>query len=128
MISSTSADSRSSVEQILDLPQLLDRCMGQLAFADMCLTRFQQQLQADVEQLQQFGNAGNTVEVARLAHLIRGSACTIAATALASRAAALESAARRAPTDDTQLSSATHDLMDEVQRFIEAVPSFHLGS
>jgi len=108
--------------QVLNLPELLDRCIGDFAFAERCLVKFQQQLKADVERLQEAVNAGDTVEAARISHLIKGSAATVAATTLAERANAVEAAARQEVSCDAELVAATDVFVEEVQRFREVVP------
>ncbi len=110
--------------QVLDLPQLLERCLGDLAFAERCLVKFQQRLQADVEQLQESVNAGDTFEVARIAHLIKGSAATVAAMPLAETANAVEAAARQEVSCDAELVTATEVFVKEVKRFMDVVPMF----
>ncbi|MCA9075403.1 MAG: Hpt domain-containing protein [Planctomycetaceae bacterium] len=107
--------------QIFDQQQLLLRCMGNLEVAERCLTRFRQRLEADVEQLQQSATVGDTGEVARLAHFMKGSAATVAATALSQKAHSLECAARDGGTEEIEFDRATREFMNEAERFIEAV-------
>ena len=109
---------------VLDLPQLVERCMGDLAFAERCLTKFRQQLNADVERLEESVQAGDSFEAARIAHLIKGAAATVAASPLAETASAVENAARQGYSRDADLLTATTNLVEEVRRFTNAAPTF----
>lgn len=113
-----------TVSQVIDLPQLLERCMGDLVFAERCFVRFHQRLKADVEQLQESVDAGDTFEAARIAHLIKGSAATIAATSLAEMANAVELAAQQGHSCDGELMTATNLFVKEAIRFMDVVPTF----
>lgn len=120
-LSSENLGSPSADDSVIDRKQLLERCLGNREFAERCLTRFSQRLEADFEQLQQSVKAGESQEVARIAHLIKGSAATVAATALSQQAGLLEDAMRQCPHGETGIESLTKKLECEVSRFLETV-------
>lgn len=107
--------------RVIDRQELLQRCMGNPEFAERCLTRFLQRLQADVEQLQQSVRLGATDEISRIAHLIKGSAATVAASSLSDAAGRLEVVARQFAGDEQELTRAEDGFLLEVGQFITAV-------
>ena len=121
MTTLTAETSRST--QVLDMQQLLDRCMGSLELAERCLVRFEQKLRADVESVQQCVDGDDRPELAQIAHRVKGSAATVAAEGLAKTAGALEDYARGEGA--VEPSGLMTDFLGEVERFFESVPQFH---
>ncbi len=120
MTTLTAETSRST--QVLNMQQLLDRCMGNLELAERCLVRFEQKLQADVDSVQQCVDSDDRAELVQVAHRVKGSAATVAAEGLAETAAALEAYARSGDAADP--SGLMSDFLGEVQRFFDGVPRF----
>lgn len=105
---------------VLDMQQLLERCMGSQELADRCLLRFAQKLRAEVESVQQGVTNENLEELVQLAHRLKGSAATVSAVGLAKAAAAMEDYARgKTPAEPTVLFG---EFQREVERFFDAVP------
>jgi HPt (histidine-containing phosphotransfer) domain-containing protein len=90
---------RGSVADVLDLPALVDRCMGKADFAQRLLVRFQAQLIEDVKVMAQAAGADELALVAQIAHRIKGASANISASALMKVAAEIEQAARSADHD-----------------------------
>jgi HPt (histidine-containing phosphotransfer) domain-containing protein len=122
MTISTAQLSSRVPSQVLDMPQLLDRCLGSLDLAERCLVRFEQKLRAELECLQDAVDRDDRTELAQLAHRVKGSAATIAAGGLAQAAAALEAYGRGLNSEEP--SGLMADFRSEVERFLDVVPRF----
>ncbi len=120
MTTLTAETSRST--PVLNMQQLLDRCMGNLELAERCLVRFEQKLPTDVESVQQCIDSDNREELVQVAHRIKGSAATVAAEGLAEAAAALEDYARGG--DVVEPSGLLADFLGQAERFFDGVPRF----
>ncbi|MGE0379129.1 MAG: Hpt domain-containing protein [Planctomycetaceae bacterium] len=110
------------VQPVLDMQQLLDRCLGSLELAERCLVRFTQKLQGEVECVQRCVDADDRVELAQVAHRLKGSAATVSAVSLARAAAALENYARGGVPVD--VAGALQEFLHEADRFLNSVPQF----
>jgi len=106
----------------LEFQQLLDRCAGNLEFAERVLTRFEHQLGEELSQLEQLLGVENADELARRAHSLEGAAATVGATALQAAAADVETLAREDRLD--LIASGLVDLQIEQSRFAETVAEF----
>jgi HPt (histidine-containing phosphotransfer) domain-containing protein len=103
----------------LEFQQLLDRCVGNLDFAERLLTKFEDQLDAELAQLEQLLRGENTHELASRAHTLKGAAATVGATALRAAAADVEAFARENQLD--LIASRLSDLQMERSRFADTV-------
>lgn len=118
------SESRPSTGQlpVLDVQQLLDRCLGSLELAERCLVRFLQKLPEEVECLRQYFECGDDGALAQAAHRLKGSAATVAAVSLSRAAAALERWARGDDTEDPQ--EVLSRLSQEAERLLDSAPQF----
>jgi HPt (histidine-containing phosphotransfer) domain-containing protein len=64
---------------ILDVQDLMARCMGNLQFAERILAKFQVQLSEDLAELERAVSAGDPQRIARVAHRIKGASANVAA-------------------------------------------------
>ena len=103
----------------LEFQQLLDRCVGNLDFAERLLTKFDDQLGEELSQLEQLLGGENADELARRAHSLKGAAATIGATALRAAAADVETFARENRLD--LIASRLVNLQIERSRFADTV-------
>jgi Amt family ammonium transporter len=74
----------------LDIPSLLDRCMGNVDFLNRLLEKFRNRVGSDVERLSQAVQAQNAQETAQVAHSLKGAAANVSAIALSRIALELE--------------------------------------
>ncbi|SFI29915.1 Hpt domain-containing protein [Planctomicrobium piriforme] len=81
-------------EPSLDLPQLLARCLGNLALANRLIQALQGSVTQLQQQLQQAVANSDLAQTALLAHRLRGEAANLGAARIRDAAAQLESAGR----------------------------------
>ena len=79
----------------IDLPSLLERCMGDMAFVETILKKFEEQALATLGALSECVAAGNAPEAARKAHALKGAAANLSAEPLRAAAAQLEQIGRK---------------------------------
>ena len=118
----TEVDGVDTSGQVLDLPQLLGRCLGNLDLAERCLVRFEQRLRADLEEVERTVDAQDYAALTQVAHRVKGSAATVSAISLADAAAALEDFARE--RDAADATDVIAQFQNEVGRFLQCVPHF----
>jgi CheY-like chemotaxis protein len=104
----------------LDVPSLLDRCMGNVEFLKRLLDKFRNRIGEDVERLSQAVEAQNAQETARLAHSLKGSAANVSAITLSHLALELEQLG--VAGDLTPAEACLAKIREEVDRCIEYVP------
>lgn len=98
--------------------ELLDRCLGNLAFAERILASFEQRVAPDLAEIEAALDADDHARAARLAHQLRGSAANASAGPIEALCGELEQFARR-----EDLGAARRCLLrldDQWQRFREA--------
>lgn len=97
------------------------RCLGRLDLVERVLSRFEDALGGEVEQLEAALAEADVDAVATIAHRIKGSSLTVSATELGRVAADLETTA---PTGDTvQLEAGVAAVKQEWGRVQDALPS-----
>jgi HPt (histidine-containing phosphotransfer) domain-containing protein len=101
---------RSSPEDCpaLDVPDLLDRCLGNLELLERLLTSFESRFWGDVEAIRSGVAARDQKVVARLAHRLKGAAASVSAVRLARAAERIEELARQDDLEDVP------DFLDEL--------------
>lgn len=77
----------------LDLEELKTRCLGRLDLVERLLSRFQQSMDDDLEQLDKAIQAESTNEIGQLAHRMKGSSLTVGAHGISEAANRLEASA-----------------------------------
>lgn len=100
---------------VVDLPSLLNRCMGNHDLAAKLVSRFQKQLVGSIDQMKAKLAEGNHNEVATLAHELKGSAANVSAERVRQLAKRLESSVREGDMKDAQ--SCLAQLHSEAQIF-----------
>jgi HPt (histidine-containing phosphotransfer) domain-containing protein len=78
----------------LDLQELLDRCLGNLEFAQRVLAKFEARFGDDLRQLERDQEAEAAEAIARVAHRLKGSAANVAAKDLERISARIEELGR----------------------------------
>ncbi len=110
-------DETRATPQPIDFEELVERCLGNLDFVDRVLTRFQTQFDGDFKRLQDACQAADSSEVARVAHLLKGSAASVSARTLQQVAGRIERLGRTAQLDD--ISGHLDTLENEWSRFVD---------
>jgi HPt (histidine-containing phosphotransfer) domain-containing protein len=110
-------DETRAALQPIDFEELVERCLGNLDFVDRVLTRFQTQFDGDFRRLQDACQAADSREVARVAHLLKGSAASVSARTLQQVASRIERLGRTAQLDD--ISGHLDTLENEWSRFVD---------
>jgi HPt (histidine-containing phosphotransfer) domain-containing protein len=105
--------------QVLDVPELLGRCLGQRELAHRVLSRFGQQLADDLQALREAVKSGDAEQLTRLAHRMKGAAANVAAHNLREQAAAVEAAGRTG--DWVEIVTALDQLTVEREQFDAAL-------
>tara|TARA_R110002073_G_scaffold41466_7_gene117078 strand:+ start:5789 stop:6733 length:945 start_codon:yes stop_codon:yes gene_type:complete len=100
--------------------EFLERCMGDLSFAELLLQSFQKDSVARLEQIATQVQQGDAAAVGETAHSLKGIAGILAAHELQAIAFELESAGKAGKLD--HLLSLVDDLRLEVNRCLEYVP------
>jgi two-component system, sensor histidine kinase and response regulator len=101
----------------VDYDALLQRCMGDREFADRILAKFQDRVGTDLDQLEQDLTAGDTEQVVRLAHRLKGAAANLSARALQEVASRLEALGRQGDRAGARVCMA--EIRSEGRRFLE---------
>jgi HPt (histidine-containing phosphotransfer) domain-containing protein len=102
--------------EAIDLPGLLNRCMGDRSLARQLLQMFQQRAPAALEQIEAHLAGGESARGAALAHGLKGEAGNMGAIALHRAASALELLLRSKACSDSagaiaSVRTATHDVL-----------------
>lgn len=109
---------------VLDVEDLLARCLGNVEFAQRILGKFQERCDEDLEALEKAVFDGDSESVARLAHRMKGASANASASGLQRHASEIERAARHEAFDEVPAS--LECLKREWTRFSEVVSD--LGS
>jgi len=95
----------------------LNRCMGNIDLVQRVLEKFQQQIPADVADLEKALELGDAERLARIAHRVKGSSATMSAEGLAQAAAEIENASREGRMTDVPV--CIERLRDEWRKLVE---------
>ncbi|WP_261343097.1 response regulator [Rosistilla carotiformis] len=101
--------------------EFLERCMGDLSFAESLLESFQADSLARVEEIVMHARQRNAVAAGQAAHTLKGMAGILAAHPLQSIAAEIEQAGRDEHLDE--IVDLIDDLQNEVARCVAYIPS-----
>lgn len=110
----------------LDVPQLLERCLGSRQLIERVLQSFGQRFAEDMELIRVEIEAGSAERTAKVAHRLKGASANAAAMELAELAAELESAARDEQLDRAQ--RVYRELTAGWTRFAAAREAFKLSA
>ena len=97
-------DHREELSAVIDVDELLSRCMGNLEFAERVLALLQDRCSVDIEELDRAVGEGDVQTIASIAHRLKGAYANAAAAELKSQAAQLEDAALYASTTEVEQS------------------------
>lgn len=112
---------RETQTSAFDYQELLDRCLGNIEFAERVLTKFQSRFDADLMELEQALDAKDADAVARVAHRLKGASATAAAGGIRHQAAEIEDLARK--HDVNEVPNRLRELRNECSRFSRSVSS-----
>jgi HPt (histidine-containing phosphotransfer) domain-containing protein len=106
-------------ERPIHFEDLVERCMGNLDLANRLLDQSQEILAEDLKQLEQSCSTGDTVEIPRLAHRLKGATANIGAYELSDVFARIETHGKAGETETLKL--ALLELESEWTRFLANV-------
>jgi HPt (histidine-containing phosphotransfer) domain-containing protein len=89
----------AAVDMPLDFAQLTRRCMGKIEFAERLLASFEERFPQGLSQIEQYLADGNTDDLARLTHQLKGAAANVSAPALQAIMTDLDDSARSGQLD-----------------------------
>lgn len=108
-------------QEPINVDELLERCMGNAQIALLLLDKFEAQLASDLSALTSQLGAGDTQQLARTAHALKGAAAAIAAGAVRDAAAEIDRLAR---TGEPQaIEGELGGLRQAAQRCVEELPA-----
>ena len=109
-------------QAVVDHSELVARCMGNVAFAEKILGKFQQQLADELVLLENECNQRDAAGIARVAHRLKGASANVAAGGLRDIFARLEQLGR---TDQLrQVPECMDELRSEWSRFQAQSPTW----
>lgn len=108
----------------IHIDELVERCLGNLDFAERILTRFQHHFGEELGLLEQGLAAQDAEGIARVAHRMKGAAANAAAPALRDRAAQIERLGRAGRLSEIPATLA--EMRDRWTDFAEEVASLEL--
>jgi len=103
---------------VVDCQDLVARCMGNLAFAENILARFEERLDVDLAMLETAIDRPDTEGVARVAHRLKGASANVSANGLHDVFSRLEELARTGQLQE--LPFCMDELRSEWSRFKQA--------
>ncbi|MHB8971645.1 MAG: Hpt domain-containing protein [Pirellulaceae bacterium] len=121
-----SLTSWASTHSVLNIDELLARCLGNISLAERVLAKFHDRFENDLEELDSALQAHDSAAVAQTAHRIKGASANVAAPRLHEQAAEIEQLGR-----DQRLSDIPHhldQLRHEWCQFVHETSSLELGS
>lgn len=110
---------------VLELWELMNRCLGKPELAARVLKRFDKQLAGDLDRIGAALAAGDTSTAREVAHRLKGAAANVAAHSLRECAHNLESALQLELVDQYDL--VFKGLLAERDRFVEAAQKVQLS-
>lgn len=113
---------QDQMADVLDVEDLLARCLGNVEFAQRILAKFEQRCDEDLEELEKAVFGSDSESVARLAHRLKGASANASASRLQRHASEIERAARNRSLDGVPAS--LESLKEEWRRFRQAVSLF----
>ena len=107
----------SGGEAPVDYSRLIDRCLGNLEFADRVLNKFRTGFTAQIEELVELCSTDHAEKIARLAHRLKGEAAQVSAQGLSRVMAEVEQLGREQKLEG--LPGCLDRLRREWSRFLE---------
>lgn len=87
-----------SLAGVIDVEDLMTRCLGNIEFAEKILAVFQTRCEADLVELEEAATAGDMGRIEKLAHRLKGACANAGASRLSTRASELWTAAHQKAT------------------------------
>ncbi|QOV88073.1 ATP-binding protein [Humisphaera borealis] len=119
-VAEATGQAASSDSSAIDVPQLLDRCLGQSAFARRILNAFERQSGTYVDGIARSISTGDRDAIAASAHALKGAAASLAATRLTDLARRLEELA--AAAEIPSLEAMVQQIATEIERCRMFIP------
>lgn len=88
-----------NLASVINVDDLMSRCMGNLEFVERILTIFHSRCEADLQELEAAIVASDLVQVQRISHRLKGACANAGASSLSARASELWTAANKEFTD-----------------------------
>lgn len=88
-----------ALAKVINVDDLMGRCLGNLDFVERILTIFQSRCEADVAELEEAIQCSDLARVQRISHRLKGACANAGATNLSIRASELWTAANKEFTD-----------------------------
>jgi HPt (histidine-containing phosphotransfer) domain-containing protein len=111
---------------VIDVNELLTRCLGNVEFAGRILAMFQDRCAADVAEIERALDIEDAESVARVAHRLKGACANAAALGMKTKASRLEQAARELPLPE--IAEQFQELRAEWLRFKEALAPLDIAA
>ncbi len=108
-----------------EFEELLERCMGNLEFAERVLAKFQGRFSGQLDELESALADEDVEQIVLLAHRLKGESASVAASGLRDRAEEIEKLGRSHQV--SEISSSLQQLRSEWDSFAESVASFSFG-
>jgi HPt (histidine-containing phosphotransfer) domain-containing protein len=89
------ANQMGELARVINVDDLMSRCMGNLEFVDRILTIFQSRCEADLQELEQAIDAADFQQIQRISHRLKGACANAGASSLSTRASELWIAANK---------------------------------
>jgi PAS domain S-box-containing protein len=105
----------------IDPQALLDRCIGNLEFAESLLDELDSTGSRQVEEIRQFSTQGKATETANAAHALKGATGILCAQELCRLASEIEQASRNEQLSDVE--AMIRDLSSEMNRCLGSLPT-----
>jgi HPt (histidine-containing phosphotransfer) domain-containing protein len=116
--------SHDQIDGIINVDELLVRCMGNVEIAERVLTKFQNRFSIDLSELQKGLGEQNPDLIGQAAHRIKGASANVSAPALYALASEIERLARAEQI--AEISRHVERLQDEWTRFADSVSVLQL--
>ncbi|MBX9791228.1 MAG: Hpt domain-containing protein [Pirellulales bacterium] len=111
----------ANLSGVIDLNELMTRCLNNLEFAERMLTLFENRCGDDLTELERAFEQGDVEKARRVSHRFAGASANAAAGRLHGRATELRNDLREGSLDAAR--PRLHELRQEWQRFTEAMSS-----
>lgn len=108
-------------EATFEPARLLANCLNKISLATMVLDQFETQAHGDLAKLATLAEAGNLLDISRVAHGLKGAAAVITAARIEVAAARVEEAARTSTLEETL--AALAELRVETDRCLAGLPA-----
>ncbi len=113
-------------DEVLAFDELVERCMGNIEFAERVLSKFLESFNDVLSDLEAKLDSENPEEIARVAHRLKGASANVGAHGLRDQAAGIESLARAERT--SEIRPCLEQLRTEWSRFVESASSLNLSA